>query len=97
MSDKCPNCGKFVSQEHGFYTREEPDSDLSYMVVCCDQCCADEYEEKYYARNYPSQTNRFTGGARRGLSDQEELIRADNKDRVAAVKRDQPGTLQNLL
>ncbi len=49
MTDKCPNCGRFVENDaDGFYTREYPDSESSYTVVCCNEYCANEYERKYF-------------------------------------------------
>ena len=52
ITDKCPNCGKFVSKDEGFYTREKPDSDLSYMIICCDKECADQYEKNFKANQW---------------------------------------------
>ena len=43
LTDKCPACGKFVGEDDGFYTRECPMNDGSYMVVCCNKKCADTY------------------------------------------------------
>lgn len=43
--DKCPNCGKFVSIEEGFYDREDRADEGSYMQVFCDERCADSWHE----------------------------------------------------
>ena len=47
LSHQCATCGKYTSAEVGFCTREFPGDEGSYMVVCCDEVCADEHVKNY--------------------------------------------------
>jgi len=44
--DQCYYCGRFVSKENGFYDRESPDDDMSYIVLFCNEEHADKYTER---------------------------------------------------
>ena len=48
LTDKCPACGKFVSEDDGFYIREYPNCEMSVVILCCDEACAKAHEKKYF-------------------------------------------------
>lgn len=42
----CPNCGKYTSQETGFFDRVFPYDETSELAVYCNEHCADAQREK---------------------------------------------------
>ena len=41
--EKCPQCGKFVSPENGFYDRENREDECSLVLAFCDEGCANSF------------------------------------------------------
>jgi hypothetical protein len=48
---KCPNCGRFVSLEDGFYDREDREDECARMLAFCDEQCADKWHPRRAKRN----------------------------------------------
>jgi len=42
-SIQCQNCGKFVSQDDGYYAKESESDDDSLVVLFCNEKCIKSY------------------------------------------------------
>jgi hypothetical protein len=47
LTEKCPACGKFVSDNEGYTTPDWPDWEFAPFRACCNKACSDIFESRY--------------------------------------------------